>query len=818
MKFKAFSNVTSDNTVTYSYTKRGTVENYWPNNMCERIDGKAFYDKTCGNLFYGIEVSWMGATLLDKSVDININLGEVQYVDHIYIQQSKDSKPRSVEILTLDQNELKKIGVYSTGEVITEEEITISVGYYCDNVVIRLNGAYENVGIKKLDIFSATEMENMVYPMPTDIAINEGVLSFDKITGIYTTDKEIMPAARYFSERLKENFGEEVSYKKYGDGVYMVWSERKDDGYDIEVNEEGCIISAGCLRGLMYAVDALMQLADESGFKYCKISDKPMMEFRGVHIALPARKDIPFLKKFIREVAVPMRYNSVIIQISAAMRYDNYPEINAAWLRSIDNYHKGLWPKPAHYGFIGGDILEKSEVAELCDYIRSFGLEIVPEIQCLSHAQYITTAYPELAEVDLNTDVKKFEDLYVGDEGAHSFYHHNMCPLHEKYYDYVFGIADEVVEVMKPERYLHMGHDEIFLMGACEKCIQEDKAKLFGDEVTKLNEYVKSKNLTMMIWSDMLQGERLFGEVYSTPEAINYIPKDVRLLDFTWYFHPELDLEDKLLANGFQVAMGNMYSSHYPRYDYRSKKQGVFGAEVSTWVACNEKTYAYEGKLYDMCYSANMMWNPAYDSTFRRSYNEIIKQILWKTKCRIANIAEEGEAVSKELDGSIRNIPNELLWHIPYDKAIKLSVQKPETTVAIEDYADTVFVVHATDMGADRVMWHDPFRIGEYTLIYEDDSSFSTEVSFGENIHRHAQSYGAPIVSVLFRHQGYTGTYSAKPICGKDVNGRDYTLLALPIKNPDPEKKIKELRLKHMRDTDASIFVYEVQTVKRMRT
>lgn len=814
MKFKTFSNVTSDNTITYSYTKRGTAENYWPNHMCERIDGKTFYDKNCGNLFYGIEVSWMGATLLDKSVDININLGEVQYVDHIYIQQSKDSKPGSVEILTLEQDELKKIGVYSTGEVITEEEITISVGYYCDNVVIRLNGAYENVGIKKLDVYSATEIEDTVYPIPTDIAINEGVFSFDKITGIHTTDKEIMPVARYFAARLKENFGKEVSCEKYGNGVYMVWSERKDDGYDIEVNEEGCVISAGCLRGLMYAVDVLMQLADKTGFKYCKISDTPMMEFRGVHIALPARKDIPFLKKFIREVAVPMRYNSVIIQVSAAMRYDNYPEINATWLRSIENYKKGLWPKPAHYGFIGGDILEKSEVAEICDYIRSFGLEVVPEVQCLSHTQYITTAYPELAEVDQNKDVKRFEDLYAGDEGAHSFYHHNMCPLHEEYYDYVFGIADEVVEVMKPERYLHMGHDEVFLMGACEKCAEVDKAKLFGDEVTKLNEYVKSKNLTMMIWSDMLQGERRFGEVYSTPEAINYIPKDIKLLDFTWYFHPELDLEDKLLANGFEVSFGNMYSSHFTRYDSRSKKKGILGGQVSTWVACDEKTYAYEGKMYDMCYAANMMWNAAYDSAFRRSYNEIVKPLLWRIKCRIANVQEDGETVARELEGSIRNIPHELLWNIPYEKAIKLSVHKPESMVLIDDYADTLFVVHTTDLSADRIMWRDPFLLGEYTLSYEDGSNFTTDISYGENIHTYSQAYGEPINSILFRHQGYIGTYSAKPICGKDADGRDYTLLALPIINPEPEKKIKELRLKHMQNTDASIIVYDVKTVK----
>ena len=159
----------------------------------------------------------------------------------------------------------------------------------------------------------------------------------------------------------------------------------------------------------------------------------------------------------------------------------------------------------------------------------------------------------------------------------------------------------------------------------------------------------------------------------------------------------------------------------------------------------------------------------------------------------------------------------ELLWNIPYEQAAKLSMQKPELTIAIEDMANTIFVVHATDLGADRIMWHAPFQIGEYTLVYEDGSTFTTEVAFGENIHKHSQAYGAPITSILFRHQGYTGTYSAKPICGKDANGKDYTLLALPISNPTPEKKIKELRLKHMQNTDANIIVYDVRAIKRGR-
>ena len=54
----------------------------------------------------------------------------------------------------------------------------------------------------------------------------------------------------------------------------------------------------------------------------------------------------------------------------------------------------------------------------------------------------------------------------------------------------------------------------------------------------------------------------------------------------------------------------------------------------------------------------------------------------------------------------------------------------------------------------------------------------------------------------------------AKPICGKDARGRDYTLLELPVKNPHPDKRIARVAVRHMGNTDADILLFEVKTVK----
>lgn len=74
-----------------------------------------------------------------------------------------------------------------------------------------------------------------------------------------------------------------------------------------------------------------------------------------------------------------------------------------------------------------------------------------------------------------------------------------------------------------------------------------------------------------MIWSDMLQPRRQYG----TEGAVDLISQEVVLLDFVWYFYLDYDIEDHLLSRDRTVIMGNLYSSHYPRFDTRIAKPGM---------------------------------------------------------------------------------------------------------------------------------------------------------------------------------------------------------------------------------------------------
>jgi len=356
--------------------------------------------------------------------------------------------------------------------------------------------------------------------------------------------------------------------------------------------------------------------------------------------------------------------------------------------------------------------------------------------------------------------------------------------------------------VVRPQRYVHMGHDEIYQTGVCPVCSKVPKAEIFADEVTAIHRYLAQKGLRMMMWADMLQ----FMD-YSIPEAIDRFPKDIVMFDFTWYFDMDRDTEARLLASGFTVVLGNLYSSHYPRFETRSHKTGIAGGEVSVWKPCDEKAYGNFGKMFDFVFTANMLWNREYKESMRRTYNEIIKGILGQMRLDVGQLRTFREKKQIRLTEATQ-LPPALLDVTEFEKVLWV---KDSLTIPVNDKAEVVTVVHATDRESCRVLNRPAVEIGAYELCYADGSSHTEQLCYGENIYRYNAPYGHRETSILYRHQGYVGTYLQLPICGKTVDGGDYTLGAYSFRNPSPEKEIKEMRVHHRGNTDAWILVFDVR-------
>ena len=99
MKIGSFFNSETAGKTCYSYKKRGTDEAYLPD-MAREFSPRESYTAASGNLFFGREVAWSGAALLDGGIDLCIRLFERCYADHAALTFGPGTGVESIDILT----------------------------------------------------------------------------------------------------------------------------------------------------------------------------------------------------------------------------------------------------------------------------------------------------------------------------------------------------------------------------------------------------------------------------------------------------------------------------------------------------------------------------------------------------------------------------------------------------------------------------------------------------------------------------------------------------------------------------------------------
>lgn len=805
-----------------------------------------------GQTACAVPLGWKWDTLLDEGADMLFTFTKDCFVDHITLKQSEDSSVSSLEAFTYrEDGSLQKIGELrdDTKGFLCESALSLSVNYSCRKLLLRLNAACADIVIEEIDVVGSYDDGVMLYPQPSSYRrLSERTVRMSELTFIRAdmSEKDVCAAASRLQKRISEMTGRELPIlPESADGVGAIRIKKAEyceeeeggrkkipkEGFALAVRDKQCVLTAGDRLGLHYAASALIMLAYGGEIPEIFVFDEPYMQFRGFHMGLPSKENFQFYKRFIQYCLIPMRYNTLFIQVSGALQYDRHPEICLEWHRICDLYKQGKLPEPPHVDMLcDGSYLSKQELAELTEYAKSFGLEVIPEIQSLSHVQYMTISHPEIAEKPADKELCSLYDIPPGELVPDDFYAHSFCPSNEESYRLLFDIMDEIIEVMKPERFVHMGHDEVYQIGLCEKCRNSSPAELFAKDVNRIYQYLKEKNLRMMIWGDMLQD----GTEYETAQAIDLIPKDIILLDFIWYFHPQRDIEDRLIRHGFDVIMGNMYSSHYPRFKERAAKKGVIGAQMSTWTEVSEYRYASTGKIYDTVFSANMMWSRAYRQDARAAYSRRIgMDILPRLRKELRG--QQGQIVQPmryfpcvwqiDMPNSLESITAGDIQprsDIPFviNQPILLSGscaadRFPErAAVNLNRACGSLAFLHATVHSIKRVPRVLFETIGKYVIYYEDGSAVEIPLEYGGNIFTMDQPYATPFRHFYYRHEGYIGTYFADPVVQEKTRcGSDMTLYQFVWENPFREKAIGKVELCAEGSSGAVIAVFAVTAV-----
>ena len=728
--------------------------------------------------------------MMDTDLCLRLQLDKTFFIDGVQLRFGPKAPLTAVALYAGDQ--LLKRYEAETDSVISKDDLFLDAGVSADELTLRFTGELSGVALESVEVFGSDTVLPALYPTPTSASYAGTFAPASLLENAFWDCDEGQAAAALLADKssIAVTYAESAAFRLTKD------SSIPADGCALSITETAVSLRASNLRGFIYGAETLCKLLQNGLLPVCQIADHPAMPWRGVHLMIPSRENIPFFQRVIKYILSPMGYNFIILQISAGMEFKRHPEINEAYVNAVRKGREGIWPPFPHNCVADGQFITQEETRELVTYCRSFGIEVIPEIQSLGHVQYITVAHPEIAE--LAEDAPRYDpnsiDLREEDVRPPEFYPHNYCPSNERSYELIFDLMDEIIEVVQPKEYVHMGHDEVYGIGICPKCRQKDPADLFAQDVNRLHGYLAAKGLKMMIWADMIQPVTK----YKTPAAIDKIPKDILLLDFIWYFHMDKDIEDNLLAKGFQVMMGNMYSSHYPHYESRIQKPGMVGAQISAWTTTNEEELGREGKIYDFLYTGEMLWNPCYDGRHRLSYDRILK------------------AMMPQLRQDLRQVryPKANLTAVLLENEASCPLSAPANTSCETDIlCDSLVFEHATVEKITRIPWIQLRTVGCYEVEYADGTAESVMLTYGGNISHWNRRQNEPFRGGYYRHNGYSGTYytdaeESKGVCGENISVYRYEWL-----NPKPETPIRSIRLCQYND-QPTVFPHRITAVK----
>jgi len=173
----------------------------------------------------------------------------------------------------------------------------------------------------------------------------------------------------------------------------------------------------------------------------------------------------------------------------------------------------------------------REEITSFVKYCKDLNIDVIPLQQSFGHVEYILRN-------------NKYQDLRE-DQKDYS----QVCPLETDLNKALFTDLFSDLAVTHPSKYFHIGGDETYLLGHCEKCQKkaatEGKSKLYIDHIRMLCDIVIKQGKQPVLWADI---------ALKYPEAIKLLPKETIFVDWNygWDLNRFGDL-NKLLETGYEI-------------------------------------------------------------------------------------------------------------------------------------------------------------------------------------------------------------------------------------------------------------------------
>lgn len=255
----------------------------------------------------------------------------------------------------------------------------------------------------------------------------------------------------------------------------------------------------------------------------------------GLCIAAPTKANVNEFVGFIETELAPGGINTLILRVDFNYAYESRPELRS------DNP------------------LSKEDVKKLVAVCKKYNINLIPQVNLLGHQSWgnslekLLEVYPQFDETP-NVKIPENHE-WPNDDGL---YCKSYCPLHPGVHEVVFDLMDEIVEVFEAKAF-HAGMDEVFYLAHpdCPRCQGRSSAKLFANEVNKLNSHLNEIGTELWIWGDRLIDGSDSGigmwesSMNNTAGAIDLVSKSVVICD--WHYEKAIPTPAYFAMKGFRV-------------------------------------------------------------------------------------------------------------------------------------------------------------------------------------------------------------------------------------------------------------------------
>lgn len=394
------------------------------------------------------------------------------------------------------------------------------------------------------------------------------------------------------------------------------------EAYQLSITEKQLKITARDWRGAANAFKTLRQLAEAvrgteqtEGYLLapCKISDKPALQFRGIHICIFPETPLWDVEKQIR-LAAYYKYNHAVIECWGCFPFASHPEI--------------CW---------GDRKLDKTELKRLVKLGKELGITLIPQFNVLGHAAGARGVAAKHSVLDYNPALQPLFEP----EGW------TWCLTNPHTRKILGDLVTELHDFFDNPPFFHIGCDEAHDAGSCYECRKHALKDLIRDHILFFHDIFKKRNTRLIMWHDMLlemTDERWKGYIACAMQNQNLanlykeLPKDIVIADWQYFYkqnasdpEPEWPTSKFFKKEKFNVLTCPWKNTQgIESLGKMAEKEKLFGMLETTWHISHTRDF-----LNTYLCSAYASWSPEvsqkeyYNAGIFLVFASHIRQIIW---------------------------------------------------------------------------------------------------------------------------------------------------------------------------------------------